>query len=146
MTRILTLGIATTIALASLAGLAAAKGGHDTAALDARDPIGAQEDAMAVDATPLAVGSGQYALPSTTADAASDQMIRHWRGNHVDVVRVGKLENRQALAPAKVAALQSAVDNNRRLRHKLEAHGIEIDTIIGAAPAANGGLTLYTRS
>lgn len=155
MNRFLTFGVASTLALASLAGVASAAGPHG------RSPVGGlsgHDNALADPGLPVAASGAGIALHFATFDrnsgAQTDRLIRHWKGGPFDVVAIGNLddtalkvsiEDHAQSQPRQVAALQSAIHGNGRLSHRLAARNVEIGNIVEARTAIDGGLTFYVR-
>ena len=154
MNRFLTIGIASTLALASIAGAASAAGTHE------RDSIGGNSAHDNEIANPDAIdtsGSGMalhFTAYSANPSAQTDRLIRHWKSGPFDVVAIdslddtglkGSLRDLRESKPRQVASLQSSIEHNHALSSRLRAQNVEIGNIIDAQTAINGGITFYVQ-
>lgn len=130
-----------TISLASVLGAATFAGAASAAVIRPTDEISVARsaDAQAV------------AFNRTTG---ADQTIRNWQGGRFDVVRVsalddaglkGEIRTNAQTEPRRVARLQSAIEQNRRLADRLKTDNVEIGNIVAARTALDGGITFYVR-
>ncbi|MDO6963778.1 hypothetical protein [Rhizobium alvei] len=143
MNRFLKITLATTLSAAMLAGAVLSADAQPKGS-----PLG-RHDTMTSD---QAVGSGNAIDLVAYKVKDEQQLLKGWQGGPMNVMPLGELDRgdvKQALSsrktdePKVVAQLQQAVRGNEKLSHALGKQGVEIDNIIGAEQAADGGLTIY---
>lgn len=154
MNRFLTIGIASTLALGSIAGAASAAGVHEHAP---GNLTSSHDNAMADQPQAPATGWGSsvhFAAYSKNSTARIDRLVRNWKGGRFDVVPIGNLDDTALKAsiedharsePGQVGALQAAIGHNRALSERLKAQNVDIGNIVDAQSALDGGLTFYLR-
>jgi len=149
MNRFMTISIASTLVLGSIAGTAFAAA-HERD--HGKEPAVSSHDGFLSDdpSTP-AFYSMDY---SQASNAQTDHIIRRWKGGPVEIVPVenlndtsmkASLEHRQASEPRQVASLKSAIEHNPKLANRLEHRNIPIGSVVDAQTAADGGITFYVR-
>lgn len=81
-----------------------------------------------------------------------DQTVRHFKGNHFNIVDVDTLKETSQTrtwineaTPKQISALHAAVHANKPLAAKLKGQNVEMNNIAGAEQAADGSLTFYLR-
>jgi hypothetical protein len=155
MNRFQTLGVIGTLAIASFGGAAFAAS-HPMPRMDG---IGSRDNSAIADPPQFGptTGAGPVLQPVAFKNGgqhATDTMLKNWKGGAFDVVPVGtlddtalkaELQDHAAAEPKAVAKLQAAIESNRALSEKLAAQNVEIDNIIDAQTALDGGLTFYVR-
>jgi hypothetical protein len=153
MNRFITIGIASTLAFASVTAAASAKENNapSPSHFNRHDDSG---DIGGLDDADSSYDAGFYPQSNAVAHPAGVAWdVRHWKGRPFEIMPVEEIDSNGEAAAVeakagetkRVARLQAAIEHNRALADRLTAENVNVHNVVGAKAAMDGTMTFYVR-